>query len=203
MAAVSAPAFWQELYDQGRDGWDLGGAHPSLAHLVDTTPPRPGRVAVPGCGRGHDALYLARRGYDVVGFDFADTAIREARARARAAGVQAAFEQRDLFTLTRDYERAFDGVWEHTCFCAIDPRRRGEYVETIVRILRPGGWFLACFFPMRSYGSGPPFPIARGEVRGLLATRFRIERAFAPPRPVGRRAGQEWLVLATRTGAPS
>lgn len=199
MASVSAPAFWQDLYEQRQDGWEMGGPHPSLVHLVKTTPPRQGHVAVPGCGRGHDARFLASQGYTVVGFDFAETAVHEARRLAREAAVAVRFEPQDIFTLGRDWARAFDGVWEYTCYCAIEPRRRAEYIGTMATILRPGGWFLACFFPVRPWGGGPPFPVSKAEVRRLLAPHFRIEHAGPPLLPVQRRAGQEWMVLATRT----
>ena len=75
MADVNAPEFWEELYAGHRDGWEMGVPHPSLVRLVDTTSPPRGRIAVPGCGRGHDARFLAARGYDVVGFDFAPAAL--------------------------------------------------------------------------------------------------------------------------------
>jgi methyl halide transferase len=203
MVTVSAPDFWQELYREGRDGWEMGAPHPSLVHLLDTTPPPRGRVAVPGCGRGHDARLLARYGYEAVGFDFAEAAVAEARRLARQEGVAAAFEQRDVFTLDRAAGRAFDGVWEYTCYCAVEPRRRDEYVRVLAAIVRPGGWFLGCFFPVRPGGGGPPFPVGLAEVRRLLRPWFRIERDFAPPRSVIRRAGQEWMVYAVRTGGPA
>jgi SAM-dependent methyltransferase len=198
MASVDAPEFWEERYAQGEDGWETGRAHPSLVHWIDTTPPPPGRIAVPGCGRGHDVRFLAGRGYDVVGFDFAPVAIAEARALATREGVTTRFEQDDVFTLPTRYPHAFDGVWEYTCFCAIDPRRRAEYVDVLAAILRPGGWLLAVFFPMRSYGAGPPYPVARDEVRRLLVPHFRVERELAPPVPVPRRLGQEWMLFARR-----
>jgi methyl halide transferase len=201
MTTVSTPDFWQGLYEQHQDGWEMGGPHPSLVHLLDSAPPPRERVAVPGCGRGHDARLLASRGYEAVGFDFAEPAVREARRLARTAGVDVSFEQRDIFTLASDYAGAFDGVWEYTCYCAIEPRRRPEYVATLAAILKPGGWLLACFFPIRTYGGGPPFPVNKAEVRRLLARDFRIERALPPPRPVVRRAGQEWMVYALRTAA--
>jgi SAM-dependent methyltransferase len=200
MVTVSVPDFWQELYLEGRDGWEMGGPHPSLVHLVETTAPPRGRVAVPGCGRGHDVRLLARHGYEAVGFDFADAALGEARELARREGVTAAFEPRDIFTLGREWAQAFDGIWEYTCYCAIDPRRRAEYLRVMAAIVKPGGWFLGCFFPVRPGGGGPPFPVRLAEVRRLLRPWFRIEREFRPPRPVIRRAGQEWMVYAVRTG---
>lgn len=201
MARVSAPEFWEDLYARGGDGWELGGPAPPLVDFVETTPPPKGRVAVPGCGRGHDARLLAARGYDVTGFDFATAALRAARQLAAREGVDATFEGRDVFTLGRDLPNAFDGIWEYTCFCAIDPARRAEYVRSLAGTLRGGGWLLACFFPLRTLTAGPPFPVSPAEVRRLLAPAFTIERAFAPLHSVRGRQGREWMVLAWRTGA--
>jgi SAM-dependent methyltransferase len=155
-------------------------------------------VAVPGCGRGHDARLLAQRGYHAVGFDFAEAAITEARALAATEGSAARFERRDVFTLAADFAGAFDAVWEYTCFCAIDPARRAEYVEVMRAILKPGGTFLGCFYPLREGGDGPPFPVALAEVERLLAPGFRVQESRAPAASVERRRGLEWLLRATR-----
>jgi len=202
MAGVSAPGFWSDLYARGGDGWDLGQPSPPLVEFLDHTPLAPGRVAVAGCGRGHDARHLTRRGHAVVGFDFSAAAIAEARALARSDGGAAEFVERDIFTLAFDYERAFDGVWEYTCFCAIDPKAAGRVRPGLGQILRPGGWLLACFFPMRPGVAGPPFPVSGREVRRLFTPGFRLERAYRP-RSVRPRQGQEWMVLFRRTGAPA
>ena len=202
MAGVSTPEFWTDLYVRGGDGWELRQPAPALVEFVERTPPAPGRIAVPGCGRGHDVRYLARHGHTAVGFDFSPAAIAEARALADADGVPAAFVERDIFVLGRDHERAFDGVWEYTCFCAIDPTRRAEYVRAMGTILKPGGWLLACFFPMRRRADGPPFPVSEREVRRLFARGFRFERAYRP-RSVRLRQGQEWTVLFRKTNGPA
>jgi SAM-dependent methyltransferase len=199
MARVSTPAFWEGLYATGGDGWELGQPTPPLVDFVETSAPPRGRVAVPGCGRGHDARFLAARGYDVTGFDFSPAAVTAARALARREGVDVAFEQRDIFSLPREYDHAFDGVWEYTCYCAIDPARRRAYVDVLRTLVRPGGWLLGCFFPLRAQTAGPPFQVSTAEVRRLLRPAFRIERAFPPLRSVRGRQGREWMVLARRT----
>ena len=198
MARVNTPEFWERLYATGGDGWELGRAAPPLVDFVETTPPARGRVAVPGCGRGHDARFLAAHGYDVTGFDFSTAAVTAARALARREGVDVAFEQRDVFTLALDHAHAFDGVWEYTCFCAIDPARRTDYVRTMAAILRPGGWLLACFFPLGAPTAGPPFRVSASEIRRLFAPAFRLERAFPLLRSTRARQGREWMVLARR-----
>ena len=89
-------------------------------------------------------------------------------------------------------------MWEYTCFCAIDPARRADYVRTMAAILRPGGWLLACFFPLRAQTAGPPFTVSAPEIRRLFAPAFRLERAFPPLRSARARQGREWMVLARR-----
>ena len=206
---MSRPQFWDGLYAEGQDGWDLGEPTPALVDWLDaggrfepSAPRTPARVAVPGAGRGHDARLLARRGYRVTAFDFADAAVAEARRLAAGEGVDLTVAQRDIFTLADDYAGAFDGVWEYTCFCAIDPARRDEYARLLHAIVRPGGLLLACFFPLRDGDGGPPFPVTRGDIERVLAGRFTVLEAGPPPRSAEQRSGLEWLVRARREPGP-
>ena len=200
---VSDAAFWQRLYDQGSDRWELGRPSPSLgAHLARRPLPR-GRVAVPGCGRGHDARLLTRHGHRVFGFDFVPEVIHAARGLAERERVEVTFEDRDVFGLAKAYPCFFDGVWKYTCFCAIDPARRAEYVEVLAGILKPGGWLLACFFPMGEKPGGPPFAVSEAEVREILDARFELVEDYVPFASPEGRQGREWMVLARLRGAAS
>jgi SAM-dependent methyltransferase len=199
-APVSTPAFWEGLYASSQDGWELGEPAPSLTSWLaaggDFAPAA--RVAVPGAGRGHDARLLARHGYVVTGFDFAEAAIAEARRLAERESVTATFEQRDVFALGSDFAQFFDAVWEYTCFCAIDPDRRAEYARVLHDILKPGGSLLACFYPLKEGVDGPPFPVSRAGIEGALAPFFDIVEAGPPRVSPERRRGLEWMVTARR-----
>lgn len=190
-------AFWQGLYDRGSDRWELGRPTPSLAAQLERRPLARGTVAVPGCGRGHDARLLAREGYRVIGFDFVPAVLRVARELAAAEGVDVTFEDLDVFALARSHPRFFDGIWEYTCYCAIDPARRAEYVEILAAILKPGGWLLACFFPMGDKPGGPPFGVSEAEVRRLLAgAGFELVEDYVPAVSPDGRQSREWMVSA-------
>ena len=201
MARVSGPEFWEDLYARGGDGWELGAPAPPLVDFFAAARLDGAHVAVPGCGRGHDARFLASLGYETVGFDFSPAALAAARALAARDASAARFEQRDVFALGRELPNAFDGAWEYTCFCAIDPARRAEYIASLAGTIRPGGWLLGCFFPLRGNPIGPPFPVSVDGVRRALVPAFRVERAFAPTRSARGRQGREWMLLARRTGA--
>jgi SAM-dependent methyltransferase len=193
---VNEPGFWERLYEKREDGWELRRPAPPLAAYLKRSPPPPGKVAVLGCGRGHDCRLLAKVGCRVWGFDFVSQAISEAGALAREESLDIVFEQRDIFDLARDYRGFFDGVWEYTCFCAIDPARRPEYARLVREILKPGGWLLACFYPLRDGTDGPPFPTSEAEIRRLFTPDFLLLETYAPAESVERRTGLEWVVMA-------
>ncbi len=196
---VDEAAFWEGLYERGGDRWELGRATPPLAEYLERTRPPGEKVAVPGCGRGHDARLWARSGYRVWGFDFADPAIRDARVLAGRENLDIVFEQRDIFGLATDYRGFFDGIWEYTCFCAVDPSRRPGYVSLVRQLLKPGGWLLACFFPVRQGTGGPPFPTTEAEVRRLFTPAFAFLETYVPESSAEGRRGMELMVFARVT----
>lgn len=191
----SSPSFWQAKYAEGRTGWDLGEAAPAWERLVSLHGLAPGRTLVVGAGRGHDAFWFAERGHDVLALDFAPSAVAAIRARAAERGLNLTAREGDLFRLDPAEVGAFDLVVEHTCFCAIEPARRSEYVEAIARVLRPGGWFLGVFFWKLPDG-GPPFRTSEEELRELFAPGFDLLRLEPNPASHPTRAGQEgWAVF--------
>ncbi len=199
-SAVNEPAFWQDLYERREDGWELGQPSPPLAEYLQRTPPSRGKVAVLGCGRGHDCRLLAQAGWEVWGFDFAPQAIHVAQGLAKLEKLEIVFERRDIFELVPEYRGFFDGVWEYTCFCAIDPTRRDEYVRLVRDLLKPDGWLLACFYPLRDGTDGPPFPTSEAEIRRLFTPHFTFVETWEPSASVERRKGFEWMVFARAKG---
>lgn len=201
MPATQHPDYWQDIYQaEPRPGWDMDGPTPLLAELLDLAAGLGVAVgpalAVPGCGFGHDAAELARRGYRVTGVDFAPAALAGARARY---GDLVRWSAEDWFT----GQRAFDGIFDHTCFAAMDPERRESYLAVCARRLHPGGiWLAACFHQVHRDG-GPPYAIAMDELRRLAEPWFEILHQGPAERSHPRRAGREFLTVARRrAGAP-
>ena len=93
---------------------------------------------------------------------------------------------KDLFAPDAGTNGTFDWIFEHTCFCALQPDRRPDYVDALHRLLHPGGQLLAIFFcqasgPEERPEQGPPFAIKVAELDRLFTPRFRVEEEFVVP----------------------
>ena len=191
------PTDWEAQYEKGETPWDKGAPSPGLLDFLAAEPLR-GRVLVPGCGAGHDVRALAKAADEVVGIDIASAAVRLAQSYPRVAGER--YERADLFHLPAAMRGAFDWVWEHTCFCAIDPAQRADYVSAVARALKAGGSLLAIFYldpGNSSPDEGPPFEVSVAELDRLFLPRFELVREWLPQRAYAGREGREWMRLMT------
>jgi SAM-dependent methyltransferase len=169
---------WEQRYQTQDMPWEKGEASPGLVDFLAAHPKlERGTVLVPGCGTGHDARVWAAAGFTVTGYDLAPSAIRLSGERTRAAGLNAEFVQGDF--LADAPPRLFDWIFEHTLFCAIDPKRREEYVRAVARWLKPGGQYLAVNYLIPDK-DGPPFGTTRDEVVNWFSPTFDLLAEWVP-----------------------
>lgn len=191
MDSVTSPDFWESRYQGKTTRWDLGEATPPLVSFLNSSEsPKPGRTVVLGSGRGYEALLFARAGFEVVGVDFAPSAIAASKALAQNAGIEAQFLQRDIFELPQEFPHDFNYVIEHTCFCAIPPEQRPDYVQLVHTLLKPQGELIGVFFT-HNRGGGPPFGSTPEEIRQLFQDRFEILTLEPVTNSVPSRQGEE------------
>jgi methyl halide transferase len=189
------PAAWEQRYQNSQDRWDLGcPAPPLIGLLASAQAPQPGRVAVLGCGSGQDAMLFAEAGFEVIGFDFAPSAIERASKVAQARNLNTQFLQRNIFELEPELFGGFDYVLEHTCFCAIDPSLRSEYVQVVKNLLRPNGQLIALFYT-HNKPDGPPFGVKPQAILAEFTPYFEISLFQLAKDSIARRRGEEHLAI--------
>jgi SAM-dependent methyltransferase len=169
---------WEARYQTHEMPWEKGEPSPGLIDFLAQHPHLPrGTVLVPGCGTGHDARAWAAAGFTVTGYDLAPSAIRLSREKTAAAGLGAEFIQGDF--LSDPPPHPFDWIFEHTLFCAIQPRQRDDYVRAVARWLRPGGSYLAVNYLIPDK-DGPPFGTTRQELWERFSERFDLLEEWVP-----------------------
>jgi methyl halide transferase len=165
--------FWQDRFAQAQTPWDRGAPGPQIeAWFADGTLVPGLRVAVPGCGSGHDALALAAAGCMVTAIDYAEAAVRLTRERLAAAGTQAEVVHADV--LAWQPAAALDAVYEQTCWCALYPDHWSAYARQLRGWLRPGGRLLLLAMQCQRASAaegrieGPPYHLDVHALRALL-----------------------------------
>jgi SAM-dependent methyltransferase len=190
---------WQRRYEQSDTPWDKGTAAPPLTRYLQSHAIT-GRVLVPGCGRGHDVRALAAQpGCTAVGLDLAPAAITEATRLTAEANLAATFTLGDFFHLPPEMIGAFDWLVEHTCFCAIEPGLRPDYVRSAATALRPGGKIFGIFYLTPDIETGPPFAISPDELTAFFAPHFDLLDQWVPTVSFpGRENRERVLILQKR-----
>jgi len=187
---------WETRYQTGDTPWEKGSAAPPLLEWLARNEIR-GRVLVPGCGSGHDVRALARAGADPVGIDIAPSAIQRADSHPRVGKER--YEVADLFALPGHLISAFDWIFEHTCFCAIDPERRSSYVAGVVAALKSHGRLLAVFYIDPDHAEdGPPFRVTPEEIERLFSGHFETITTYVPGSAYSGREGRELVCVLRR-----
>ncbi len=184
---------WEAQYQAKDTPWDKGEASPGLVDWLATQPHATrGTVLVPGCGLGHDVRVWATAGFSATGLDIAPSAVE----RAMAAGEDERTEFRLGDFLADEPATLFDWVFEHTCFCAIQPAHRDDYMRAVLSWLKPGGHYLAVnyFIPDTD---GPPFGVDREEIWARFSPHFELLAEWTP-RSYPNRTGLERMFLWKR-----
>jgi SAM-dependent methyltransferase len=164
---------FEELYAKAGEDleavpWALLAAHPALVSWLDGQPAAGGKTAlVVGCGYGDDAEELGGRGYRVMAFDIAPTAI--ARCRERFPGSGVGYRVADLFALPPGWHAGFDLVVEIRTLQSLPVDERGAAVRAIAQTVRPGGrlWLRCLGRADDAPLAERPWPVSRLELNGF------------------------------------
>lgn len=100
------------------------------------------RVLEPACGSARLVCEMARRGFDVLGFDKNPAMLEYASGRLRAEGLSARLVQADLesFRVSGRFDLAFCLV--STFKYLLDERSAHAHLQSVARALAPGGLYV-------------------------------------------------------------
>jgi SAM-dependent methyltransferase len=172
--------------------WDTGITPPEVVEAIEgPNALTPGRALDLGCGTGTNSLYLARHGWEVVGVDFAATAIHRARRKAKAARLAVDFYAADVTRL--DFiQPPFDLALDIGCFHTLDAGGQARYRDQLRRLLRPGARFMLYAFGPRRGRLGEIGTTPEG-IRQLFQLDLRLLRVEQGDDPTGPSATWYWL----------
>lgn len=167
---------WNAVYLNADTPWDQGEPEPTLVGLVDRGGLTACRALDIGCGPGNEALFLASRGFDVVGIDIASEAIRVARRRKRGTGARCRFTVADALALPFG-PATFDVALDKACFHFVAPALRRHYAKNVQRVVRPGGQFILFASSPEDVSIVTAFKFTKEMIEEIFADGFRLVSA--------------------------
>jgi SAM-dependent methyltransferase len=151
----------------------------------------PGRALDVACGEGRNAVWLASRGWKVVGVDFSSVALAKARRMAEDRGAEVEWVEADVVSWT-PLRGVFDLVAVMYLHVPADQRR--QVLANAAAALAPGGVLLVVGHdatnPAEGFG-GPQDPAVLYGAQDVVCDLggLRIERAERVERPVDTESG--------------
>lgn len=193
----------------GTPPWDIGRPQSAVRSLFEAGSFE-GPILDVGCGTGENALFLADRGYSVLGIDASPRAIESARTKADARSIagDVRFEVRDALALT-DLDEEFGVVLDCGLFHVFDDEGRRAYVESLGSIVEPNGHVVVLCFSDREPGEWGPRRISEAELRTAFSDGWAVEK-IEPARfevnpggtgidPSNDDSVEAWLAVVRRT----
>jgi SAM-dependent methyltransferase len=125
-----------------------------------------------GTGPATQAIWLAKRGFGVIGSDLSQAAINRAR-KIYASEENVNFIVDDILN-SKFNENEFDYIFDRGCFHVLSPADRQNYIRKIKRILKVNGiLFLKCFSDKEPREEGP-YKFSQNGISVLFSESFRI-----------------------------
>ena len=189
---------FETAYAEGAAVWETGTAQPIVQKLAEAEAII-GDVLDIGCGTGENALLLAQRGHMVWGVDLAETAIVQAREKARHRGAEVTFVVGSAFDLNILGE-SFHTVIDSGMFHFFDDEERLRYVDALSHVMFKGSvLYLLCLNQALESDPGPR-QIKRSEIRRLFTTQrgFKVEQIEASHYQIQDQSLPAWLARILR-----
>jgi SAM-dependent methyltransferase len=134
---------WNESYASGQLPWDTGQPDPLLVEFVTSGGVTPGQTLEIGAGTGTNAIWLAERGFDVLGVDVSPLAVERAQAKMEGRALRCRFATLDFLAAPLP-DGPFQFVFDRGCFHVFDePGERHRFAAQVAAALAPGGLWLS------------------------------------------------------------
>lgn len=182
--------FWEDLYQSGQMGWDIGEVSTPLKSYIDQLENKDTRIFIPGAGNSYEAGYLLEKGFtDITILDIAPTVIKKLKEKFRSSNIQVI--EGDFFQHFGQY----DLILEQTFFCALDPSLRKDYARHVYDLLKPKGKLAGVLFHYHFDFGPPPYGGNAEEYKKIFTPYFHFKVWEPCYNSIPPRAGTEWFMI--------
>lgn len=202
-------SFWHQKWAEGDTAFHSGKTHTFLkAHLKNLKLGAGGRIFLPLCGKTRDIAWLLAQGYQVVGVELSEFAIKQL---FDELGIQPTIRTLDKFSLYQalnidifvgdifDLNRLLigqvHGIYDRAALVALPAGMRRKYTRHLLNLTDGADQLLITFEYPQELLEGPPFSIPASELVQLYTPAYQVLPLASQDVP----GGLKGLVTATES----
>ncbi len=181
-------SFWHQKWQRGEIGFHRDEANPHLVtHLIQLNLAEGSRVFLPLCGKTRDIAYLLSCGYQVLGIELSELAIRELFEELsltpqitqldhfscyRADGITIFVG--DFFKLSAELAGEIAAIYDRAALVALPSHMRRDYSAHLIKLSQHAPQLLVTYEYQQELIDGPPFSISEQEVAQHYADVYSV-----------------------------
>ena len=164
---------WDDIYKTHKleeIPWHSSQPDKNLVRLVKEKKIEKGLALDMCSGDGTNSIYLASKGFKVIGVDISPTAVEIAKARCSKRKVSCDYFVRNVLELK--FDNKFDFIFDRGCFHHIPEKDKPKYALLVNNLLKKKGkFYLLCFSD-----KNPPFEknMSKNDIRFFFSEYFHI-----------------------------
>ena len=183
-------SFWNQRWQTGQTGWDIGYASPAIVDYFKNVVDKYVKILIPGCGNAYEAEALYDLGFrDITILDISDEALLKLNNK---------FEHHDEVKIVCqnffDHHNKYDFIVEQTFFCALHPNLRKDYVDQMHNLLHKNGKLVGLLFDINFDKDGPPFGGSEAQYKLLFKDKFELLHLEKATNSIPQRQGNELFI---------
>ena len=186
---------WHDRWEQNQIGFHEGQPNVLLVeHFSALALPKGSRIMLPLCGKTVDIHWLLEQGYQVVGIELSEIAVKqlfedlattptitEVGALKRYEASNVVIYVGDFFELTEEALGAVDLVYDRAALVALTEPQRKRYTAHLRLITQNAPQLVICYEYDQSIVAGPPHSISAEEMRQHYAEYFELKHLAEVP----------------------
>ena len=200
------PEFWHKRWQEKRIGFNQSAVNPLLTEYIDHLDLAAGsRIFIPLCGKSIDMVWLAAQGYDVVGVELVESAVKEFFSENRILytiinhprnpniryyhwqheNQKIEILVADIFSLSIEDIDYIDAVYDKAALIALPADMRPDYSEQIRKVSDNAPQLLITLNYDQSKKDGPPFSINGEQLQQYYGSHYQLCELASEPSSIG------------------
>ena len=198
--------FWHSRWQEKRIGFNQSTVNPLLMrYFKQLNVPAGSHIFVPLCGKSIDMAWLAAQGYDIVGVELVETAVKAFFTeqnisptvhqhvdnsaikyyQGQLLGQTITLWVADIFALTTEDIGSVKAVYDKAALIALPADMRVQYSAQMYQLSANAPQFIITLAYDQSKKAGPPFSISSEQIQQYYGDNYHISELASEPTSIG------------------